>query len=189
MTRNFHQARDNRRDVSIDTHYSECRSKPRKIGIGLACNRRRVRSIVDSGVHRHEIVRRDVNSNHTSEDTLRASPTEESFENSESLESEDSSDTSETVRNFLLKQSEEWERECTRKAIARGDIHPRKVSGVRHFPLGCGIGAALVSVEEYKRIQQAWIKEQRRKSQEEEEDPKEDPSMCPDQDDENPKDT
>ncbi|EOY03408.1 Uncharacterized protein TCM_018447 [Theobroma cacao] len=113
----------------------------------------------------------------------------ESFESSESLESEDSSDTPETVRNFLLKQSEEWDREWTRKAIARGDIRPRKVSGVQHFPPGYGIGAALVSVEEYKRIQQAWIEEQRRKSQEEEKDPEEDSLMCSDQGDKDPKDT
>ncbi|EOY19366.1 Uncharacterized protein TCM_044456 [Theobroma cacao] len=59
----------------------------------------------------------------------------------------------------------------------------RKVSGVRHFPSGCGRNAAPVSDEEYRRIQQAWIEEQRRKSQE-----KEDPLMCPDQDNEEPKD-
>ncbi|XP_017985223.1 PREDICTED: uncharacterized protein LOC108663851 [Theobroma cacao] len=59
----------------------------------------------------------------------------------------------------------------------------RKVSGVRHFPPGCGRNAAPVSDEEYRRIQQAWIEEQRRKSQEEE-----DPLMCPDQDNEEPKD-
>ena len=44
----------------------------------------------------------------------------------------------------------------------------RKVSGVRHFPPGCGRNAAPVSDEEYRRIQQAWIEEQRKKKSQEE---------------------
>ncbi|XP_017972729.1 PREDICTED: uncharacterized protein LOC108661225 [Theobroma cacao] len=108
----------------------------------------------------------------------------ESFESSQNFESESSSNILKTEIDFLLKQSEEYHREHTRKAIARGDIRLRKgVNVVRHFPPGCGRNAAPISDEERRRIQQAWIEEQRRKSQEEE-----DPLMCPDQDNEEPKD-
>ncbi|XP_017984513.1 PREDICTED: uncharacterized protein LOC108663711 [Theobroma cacao] len=107
-----------------------------------------------------------------------------SFESRENFESESSSNTPKIEQDFLLKQSEEYHREHTRKAIARGDIRLRKgVNVVRHFPLGCGRNAAPISDEERKRIQQDWIEEQKRKSQEEE-----DPLMCPDQDNEEPKD-
>ncbi|EOY20290.1 Uncharacterized protein TCM_045720 [Theobroma cacao] len=69
----------------------------------------------------------------------------ESFESSEKFESESSSDTPKTAKDFLLKQPKEYHREWARKAIARK-----------------------VSYKECRRIQQAWIEEQRRKSQEEE---------------------
>ncbi|EOY19192.1 Uncharacterized protein TCM_044103 [Theobroma cacao] len=49
--------------------------------------------------------------------------------------------------------------------------------------------AAVVSREECIRIQQAWIKDKMGKSQEIKEDPEEDPSMCSDQDDDDPNDT
>ncbi|EOY08655.1 Uncharacterized protein TCM_023563 [Theobroma cacao] len=89
----------------------------------------------------------------------------ESFESSQNFESESSSNILKTGIDFLLKQSEEYHREHTRKAIARGDIRLRKgVNVVRHFPLGYGRNAAPVSAEEIRRRQQAWIKEQRRKS-------------------------
>ncbi|WRX12996.1 Integrase [Theobroma cacao] len=38
------------------------------------------------------------------------------------------------------------------KAIAKGDICPRKVSALRDFPPGCGRGAAFVSREEYNKV-------------------------------------
>ncbi|EOY08814.1 Uncharacterized protein TCM_024025 [Theobroma cacao] len=79
-------------------------------------------------------------------------------------------------------------KEKTKEAIAKGDIHPRKVSVVQHFPLGYGIGAALVSKEEYIRIQQAWIKDKIEKYQEVEEDLEEDQLVRSDQGDEDPKD-
>ncbi|EOY08141.1 Uncharacterized protein TCM_022480 [Theobroma cacao] len=50
----------------------------------------------------------------------------------------------------------------------------RKVSGVRYFSLGCGRNAAPVSDEEYRRIQQAWIEEQRKKKSQKEENQEED---------------
>ncbi|EOX94214.1 Uncharacterized protein TCM_003732 [Theobroma cacao] len=76
-----------------------------------------------------------------------------------------------------------------KEAITKGDIRPRKVSAVRHFPPGCGRGAAPVSREDCIRIQQAWIKDKMGKSQEIEEDPEEDPSMCWDQGNDDPNDT
>ncbi|EOX94104.1 Uncharacterized protein TCM_003268 [Theobroma cacao] len=82
----------------------------------------------------------------------------------------------------MLEKSEEKMKE----AIARCGYHPRKVSTVRNFPLGCGRGAASVSREECIRIHQAWIKDNMGKPQEIEEDPEEDPSMCSDQGDDDP---
>ncbi|EOY19113.1 Uncharacterized protein TCM_043850 [Theobroma cacao] len=105
----------------------------------------------------------------------------DSLESSESLESEDSFDIWEGANKLL----EEWYKEKMKEAIAKGDIRPRKLSTVRHFPPGCGRGAALVSREECIRIQQAWIKDKMGKSQEIEEDP----SMCSDQGDSDPNDT
>ncbi|EOY03219.1 Uncharacterized protein TCM_017881 [Theobroma cacao] len=104
-------------------------------------------------------------------------PNPERLESSESLESEDSSDIQEAIRNFLLKRSEEWHREKMKEAITKGNIHPRKVSTVRHFPPGCGISVEPVSSEECRRIQRAWIEDKMRKYQEVEGDS----SMCTDQ--------
>ncbi|EOY03184.1 Uncharacterized protein TCM_017799 [Theobroma cacao] len=52
--------------------------------------------------------------------------------------------------------------------------------------LGCGVGAARVSKEEYIRIQQVWIKDKMGKSHEGEKDLEEDPSMCSNQGDDDP---
>ncbi|EOY08768.1 Uncharacterized protein TCM_023896 [Theobroma cacao] len=109
----------------------------------------------------------------------------ESFESSESLESEDNT----YAREWREKCLKEWHKEQTKEVITKENIHPRKVSVVRHFPLGCGRGAATVSREKYIRIQQAWVKAKMEKSQEVEEDPEQDPSMCSDQGDEDLKDT
>ncbi|EOY32000.1 Uncharacterized protein TCM_039403 [Theobroma cacao] len=113
----------------------------------------------------------------------------ESLESSESLESEDIFDIQEVIRNFLWQRSEERFKEKVKEAIAKGDIHPRKISAIRHFPSSCGIGVVPLSKEEYLRIQQAWIKGKMKKSQEVEEDSEEDSSMCSDQGNDDPKDT
>ncbi|EOY21641.1 Uncharacterized protein TCM_013625 [Theobroma cacao] len=88
-------------------------------------------------------------------DSTARSQCKESLDSSESLKSKDSSNIQEAIRNFLLQRSEERCKEKAKEAIAKGDIRPRKISVVRHFPPGCGIGTAPVSKEEYIRIQQA----------------------------------
>ncbi|EOX99855.1 Uncharacterized protein TCM_008835 [Theobroma cacao] len=108
----------------------------------------------------------------------------ESLESSESFESEVSTKIWENVKSFFSKMSEEKMKEAMASVYRQS-----KVSGVRDFPSSCGRGAALVSREECTRIQQAWIKDKIGKSQEVEEDPNEDLSMCSDQGDDDPKDT
>ncbi|EOX94149.1 Uncharacterized protein TCM_003446 [Theobroma cacao] len=76
------------------------------------------------------------------------------------------------VKKFL----EEWykekfkekdvgkQQEENKEKVTVANYRPRKVSAIRHFPPVCGRGATLVSSEECRRIQQAWIKDKMEKS-------------------------
>ncbi|EOY21677.1 Uncharacterized protein TCM_013758 [Theobroma cacao] len=91
---------------------------------------------------------------------------------SSSPKSTDSDNISVSMRGCGINVRGQAEKDKEKVTVASKPL--RKVSGVRHFPPGCGRNAAPVSDEEYRRIQQAWIEEQRKKKSQEEENPKED---------------